>query len=142
MLREAATKCKVLHLWSQNSREWSYARMGEIAASLASGEHRGVDTATVNRGTSIDKESGHAIEDFAKLYTSVSGHLMTFADGIDKAARDALKSQGLVRYEKVTEEEIAMKKAEEESARMAARDAAQAMAAEDKPISIDDELLD
>ena len=41
MLREAATKCKVLLLWSQNSREWSYQRVSEIAASLQSGEHRG-----------------------------------------------------------------------------------------------------
>ena len=42
----------------------------------------------------------------------------------------------------ISEEEIAMKKAEQESARMAAREAAEAMAAEDKPIAIEDDLLD
>jgi pimeloyl-ACP methyl ester carboxylesterase len=142
MLREAATKCKVMLLWSQNSREWSYQRVSEIASSLQSGEHKGVDIATVNRGTAIDKESGHALEDFAKMYVSVSGHVMTFADGIDKESRAALKAQGMVRYEKVSEEEIAMQNAEKESLRMAAREAAEAMAAEDKPIDIDDDLLD
>ena len=57
-------------------------------------------------------------------------------------ARSALKAQGLVRYEKVTEEEIAMKNAEKESQRMAAKEAAEAMAKEDVPIDIDDDLLD
>ena len=61
MLREAATKAKVQLLWSQNSREWSYQRVMEIASSLQTGEHKGVDIATVNRGTAIDKESGHAL---------------------------------------------------------------------------------
>ena len=40
---------------------------------------------------------------------------------------------GLVRYEKVSSEEIAAKSAEAESKRMAAREAAMAMAAEDTP---------
>jgi len=141
MLRSAAAHSKILFLWNQNSREWSYARMNEVASSLRQGEHQSVDTATVNRGTSIDKESGHAIEDHAKLYQSSSAHILAFADAIDREARLALKAQGLARYEKVSEAEVAAKKAEREAARMAAREAAQAMAAEDKPIEVDDELL-
>lgn len=141
MLRAAAAHSKILFLWNQNSREWSYARMNEVASSLRQGEHQSVDTATVNRGTSIDKESGHAIEDHAKLYQSSSAHILAFADAIDREARLALKAQGLARYEKVSEAEVAAKKAEREAARMAAREAAQAMAAEDKPIEVDDELL-
>lgn len=142
MLREAAVKCKLLFLWSQNSREWSYGRMEEIGNSLRSGEHRHVETATVARGTTIDKESKHAVEDFAKLYKSSSTHMLNFADAIDKEARSALKAQGLARYEKISDAEIAAKSAEAESARLAARDAAQAMSALDKPIEIDDDLLD
>ena len=142
LLREAASHCKILLMWSQNSREWSYGRMNEIATSLKQGEAKHVETCTVTRGTSIDKESGHAVEDFGKLYTSTSQHLQSFADVIDREARSALKAQGLVRYEKVTEEEIAMKNAEKESQRMAAKEAAEAMAKEDVPIDIDDDLLD
>lgn len=93
MLREAAVKCKLLFLWSQNSREWSYGRMEEIGNSLRSGEHRHVETATVARGTTIDKESKHAVEDFTKLYKSSSTHMLNFADAIDKEARSALKAQ-------------------------------------------------
>lgn len=142
MLREAAMQCKILFMWSQNSREWSYGRVNELATSLRQGEAKSVEIATVARGTSIDKESGHAIEDFAKLYASSSSHILAFADIIDRDQRAALKAQGRVRYEKVSEEEIAQKKAEKESARMAAREAAEAMAAEDKPIEISDDLLD
>ena len=142
MLRAAVTKAKVLFLWSQNSRDWSYGRMNEIAESLKQGEHREVETATVARGTTIDAESKHAVEDFAKLYKSCSGHLLSFADNIDREARAALKAQGLARYEKVSEAEIAQKTAEKESKRMAAREAAQAMSTEDNPIHIDDDLLD
>jgi hypothetical protein len=116
--------------------------MQEVAPSLKQGEHRLVETATVNRGTAIDKESGHAIENFAKLYDSVSSHLMGFADAIDREAREALRAQGLARYEKITDAEIAAKKAEAESTRMAAREAAEAMASEDRPIQIDEDLLD
>ena len=47
-----------------------------------------------------------------------------------------------MRYEKISEAEIAQQKAEKEAARMAAKEAAEAMAKEDKPIEIDDELLD
>ena len=141
MLREAATKCKVQLLWSQNSREWSYGRMNEIAESLRQGEHRSIETGTIARGTTIDAESKHAVEDFAKLYKSAAGHMRTFADNIDREARAALKAQGLARYEKVSEAEIAAKNAAKESARMAAREAAEAMSAEDKPIEVDDDLL-
>ena len=142
MLRDASAHCKVLLLWSQNSREWSYGRLNEIATSLRQGEAKSVETATVSRGTSIDKESGHAVEDFAKLFASSSGLILGFADTIDAEARTELKRQGLARYEKVSEEEIAQAKAEKEAARMAAREAAEAMAKEDKPIEIDDDLLD
>ena len=142
LLREAATKAKLLFLWSQNSREWSYGRMHEIATSLHQGEHRHVETATVARGTTIDAESKHAVEDFSKLYMSSSGHIRAFADSIDREARSVLKAQGLARYEKISDAELAQKKAEQESVRMAAREAAEAMSAEDKPITIDDDLLD
>ena len=117
-------------------------RMNELAASLRQGEALAVDTATVARGTAIDKESGHALEDFAKLFQSSASHVLAFADRIDAEARQALKAQGLARYEKVSEEEIAQKNAEKESARMAAREAAEAMAKEDVPIEISDDLLD
>ena len=142
LLREASQHCKVLLLWNQNSREWSYGRVNELAASLRSGEAKGVDVATVSRGTSIDKESGHAVEDFARLFLSAASHVRAFADAIDRDARASLRAQGLVRYERITDEEIAQQKAEQESARMAAREAAEAMAKEDQPISIDDDLLD
>jgi pimeloyl-ACP methyl ester carboxylesterase len=142
MLREAATTCKVQFMWTQNSREWSYGRMNEISSSLRQGEHKSVETATVARGTTIDPESKHAVENFDKLYKSSSAHIMAFADAIDREARSALKAQGLARYEKISDEEIAAKKAEQMAARMAAREAAEAMSAEDKPIEIDDELLD
>ena len=142
LLREASAHCKVLLLWSQNSREWSYGRLNEIATSLRQGEAKSVETATVSRGTAIDRESGHAVEDFTKLYASSSGLLLAFADSLDREQRAALKAQGLVRYEKVSAEEIAQAKADKESARMAAREAAEAMAKEDAPIHIDDDLLD
>ena len=142
MLREAATKAKVLLLWSQNSREWTYGRMHEIATALKQDEHCGVETGTVARGTTIDKESGNAVEDFAKLYLSTSSHVLAFADAIDKEARSALKAQGLARYERISDAEIAAKAAEDESKRMAAREAAQAMSANDEPIEVDDDLLD
>ena len=142
MLREAASACEVRLLWSQNSREWSYGRLGEIAASLKQGEHRGVETSTVSRGTAIDKESGHAIEDRAKLFASVSGLLLGFSDAIDKEARSALRAQGLARYEKVSEEDVEQKAARMEAARMEAREVAEAMASHDKPIDLPDELLE
>ena len=142
MLREAATKTKILLCWSQNSREWSYGRMNEIADSLRQAEHRDVSTATIVRGTTIDPESKHAVEDFAKLYKSSAGHFINFADAIDREARQVLKASGRARYEKVSDAEIAQKAAEKESNRMAAREAAEAMSAEDKPISMDDDLLD
>ena len=63
-------------------------------------------------------------------------------DAIDREAREALKTQGLARYEKISDAEIAAQAAEKESSRMAAREAAEAMAAEDKPIEMDDDLLD
>ena len=102
----------------------------------------GVDTSTVARGTTIDKESKHAVEDFSKLYRSASAQILAFADAIDREARAALKAQGLARYERITDAEVAAKKAEQESQRIAAREAAEAMSAEDKPIHIDDDLLD
>ena len=141
-LREAASATKVLLLWSQNSREWSYSRMNELATALKGGEAKSVDLATVSRGTSIEKESGHAVEDFARLHVSCASHVRAFADRIDREARSALKAQGRVRYEKVSDEEVAQQRAEKESARMAAREAAEAMASEDKPIEISDDLLD
>jgi pimeloyl-ACP methyl ester carboxylesterase len=142
VLREAATKCKVLQLWTQNSREWSYTRVAEIAASLQGGEHRSVEFATVARGTTIDKESKQAVEDFSKQYRSAAGHILGFADAIDKEARSALKAQGLARYEKVSEAEVAMQKAAAESARMAAKETSVAMSANDRPVDVDDDLFD
>ena len=46
------------------------------------------------RGTQIDKETGFALEDFAKLYQSIAANVMSFADVIDREARSALKAQG------------------------------------------------
>ena len=142
MLSNLSRACQVLFLWNQNSREWSYGRMHEIVTSLKQGGASSVETATVSRGTSIDRESGHAVEDFEKLYASASSLLQAFADVIDREARSALKAQGLARYETISEAEIAQKAAEKEAARMAAREAAEAMAKEDKPIEIDADLLD
>ena len=38
LLREAATKCKVMFLHTENSREWSYTRATEIMNSLQQGD--------------------------------------------------------------------------------------------------------
>ena len=142
LLREAATTCRVQLLWTQNSREWTYGRACEIADGLRGGEHVSVEVATVVRGTTIDKESRHAVEDFAKQYASCSKHLLAFADLIDKEARAALKAQGLARYEKISDAEIAAAKAEEESARMAAKEASLAMSANDAPIEFNPDDYD
>lgn len=50
MLREAAVKCNILILHTENSREWSYTRAMEVVDSLQQGDARSVQCAIVNRG--------------------------------------------------------------------------------------------
>ena len=52
MLRAAASKCRIMLLYTENSREWSYTRAMEVVNSLQQGDALSVQCAIVNRGTS------------------------------------------------------------------------------------------
>jgi len=133
LLREAAVKCRVMLLHSENSREWSYTRAGEIVESLQQGGAPSVGVSIVHRGTTLDKESKQSIEDFSKLFNSVAQHAIAFADAIDRDARSDLKAKGAVRYEKYTEQEMFDHWEKRQSDRQAAKEAASMMKQDDGP---------
>jgi len=51
LLREAAVQCRLMFLYTENSREWSYTRAMEVVRSLQQADARAVQCSIVNRGT-------------------------------------------------------------------------------------------
>ena len=131
-LRAAAAAVKVLLVHTENSRDWTYERAMEVAASLRQGGAAGVQTAVGNRGTQVD-EFKSVSDDPAKLLASVASHVLGFADALDRDARAALRAKGQVRYEPITTAELEEKAAAAESVRLAAKEAARAMRRDDEP---------
>ena len=131
-LRAAAAAVKVLLVHTENSRDWTYERAMELAASLRQGGAAGVQTAVGNRGTQVD-EFKSVSDDPAKLLASVASHVLGFADALDRDARAALRAKGQVRYEPITTAELEEKAAAAESVRLAAKEAARAMRRDDEP---------
>jgi len=142
LLREAATKCKIMFLYTENSREWSYPRVMEVVDSLQQGAAVSVRCSIVHRGTIIDAESKQAVEDFSKLFASAEQHILSFADAIDREARAELKSKGGVRYEKYTEAEIYDRWERRQAELQAAKEAAAMMKQDDTPIHFNPDDFD
>mmetsp|Transcript_9226 Transcript_9226/g.29252 ORF Transcript_9226/g.29252 Transcript_9226/m.29252 type:complete len:481 (-) Transcript_9226:223-1665(-) len=141
-LRAVAPSVRLLLVHNQSSLDWTYERAVEVRSALEQpaegGEPAGVQLVVASRGTVLDEEK-NLVEDLQKLYGGIAAHVRTFASDIDRVARDKLRAQGAVRYERIAEEELEAKQAEKEAIRQAAREAAGFMAKEDPaPPSFDE----
>jgi len=141
-LRTVATKCRVLLVHTQNSKDWSYKRATDVLASLEQGSEQGeplsVGLVVANRSTVLDEEK-NIVEDLQQLYGGIASHILRFSDAIDKIARTKLKAEGAVRYQKISQDEIDDKAAVREAIRQQARDAAGFMRKDDPaPPSFED----
>ena len=111
----------------------SFERANEVHAALQrAGEHVDVSLAIASRSSTRDEE-GELVEDIQRLYGGVAKHIRELADAVDKAARAKLKSEGGVRYELISQEEIDAKEAARRARRQEAREAAGFMKKDDPP---------
>ena len=136
-LKTAASQCAVLLLHNQSSLDWTYERALEVRDTIArggdNGPPRSLSLSVVSRGT-VKDEDGNLVEDIAKLFGGVAGHVLKFADDIDREARVKLKKSGAVRYETISKEELEAKAIEREAIRQSAREAAGFMKQDDPPL--------